>query len=341
MSGDERRPKTEIGAIALPAAQRRSRNMTPSILSLCALGLAGLAAFAPRAAAADPDVPPSRIEVCEAAQFLARVFEDGDDFQTRIAVPEPGLLCVDGGVTDAFADWYAPRAGDFDVVVIRSLGGREAAGVRTGEAALAAGIRLVVWDYCISACANGLVIGAEHVRVPEPAVLAWHGSLPRDRFEAVLLSRGDDPKLRRVQHKLLARFERDGARQVQDAAWEALPERERTLFDERAHWRARVSSLLEARGVHPDFLAASAFAARHAPQETQAYALSRAGSLAPILWVPTPAQLQAWSLDHIETWAAESEAALYELGLSVTPAMVLTSVELEPGEFYAVAPETD
>ena len=287
------------------------------------------------------EVSPSRIEACETAQFLARVFEDGDDYQTRIAVPEPGLLCVDGGVTDAFADWYAPRAGDFDVVVIRSLGGRGAAGVRTGEAALAAGIRLVVWDYCISACANGLVIGAESVVVPEPAVLAWHGSLPRDRFEALLLSRGDDPKLRRVQQKLLADFDLMGSRQVRDEAWEIVPERERALFDERERWRARIAGLLEARGVHPDFLAASAFAARHAPQETQAYSLSRAGSLAPILWVPTPAQLQAWGLRHVESWAPASEETLYELGLSTTPAMVLTSVELEPGDFYAVAPETD
>lgn len=278
------------------------------------------------------------IALCEAASGRSHLFSDGDDFETRVFETDSGVLCVDGGVTDAFADWYVDQADAFDVVVIRSLGGRGAAGVRTGEAALAAQVQVVVWDYCISACANGLVIGASSVIVPEPAILAWHGSLPRDQFEAILLSRGGSPKLRRVQEQVLAAFENTGDRIVSGAQWAAVPDDERTVYAERSLWRSRVQALLDAKGVEPDFLAASAFAARHAPEETQAMAIARAGSLAPILWVPTRDQLQRWGLGHIQTWDPASPEALYALGLSMSPAMALTSVELEPGEFYALGP---
>lgn len=326
--------------------ERRSRTLVlPRLLHLLALaGVFSLAVIAPPPSQADEgfaDEALTEIAACEADVSAWRVFEDDDDLQTRAVVAEPGLLCVDGDVTASFADWYGARADDFDVVVIRSPGGRGSAGVRTGEAALAAGVRIVVWDYCISACANGFVIGAAHVVVPEPAILAWHGSLPRDRFEALLLTRTETPELRRVQEKLVARFNRTGERRVGEAFWTVLAEDERQTFEMRARWRGRVADLLEARRVNPDFLAASAFAARHAPEATQAYAISRVGSLAPILWVPGPEHLRTWGLDHIETWRPASSMELYQQGLSMTPAMVLTDVELTPGAFYVPLPERD
>lgn len=289
----------------------------------------------------EPDSGLAQIAQCEAAEGEPLVFGDSDGFQTRVTQGDPGLLCVDGAVTDAFADWYVPRADQFGDVVIRSLGGRGAAGVRTGEAALQAGTHVVVWDYCISACANGLVIGAARVTVPEPAILAWHGSLPRDRFEAVLLSAGGTPKLRTVQSQLLAQHRQSGNRSVTPSQWAALPEDQRDLFDDRARWRGRIVALLEARGLHPDFLAASAFAARYAPAETQALAVARAGSLAPILWVPSPSQLNQWGLTHIKSWAPTSPDLVYELGLAMTPPMALTSVNLEAGAFYKLDPTQD
>jgi hypothetical protein len=310
-------------------------------LGLAGLLLAGAAICGAQAEPLSREEAGERIAACRAAEFGALVFDDGDGFETLAAAPGAGTLCVDGGVTDAFADWYRSRARDFPILVMRSLGGRGRAGIVAGEAAYAAQVQLVVWDYCLSACANGPGMGAARVIVPEPAILAWHGTLPRDRFEAVLLARSPDPDLRAAQADLLARHHATGERVVEDEVWAQLQETDRRLFEERAQWRERAAAILEKRGVHPDFLAASGFAARHAPQQAQDLSLRRAGSLDPILWVPGPEQLRRWGLSHVDTWRPQSCDALYQLGLSMTPAMVLTDVQLTPGAFYAPLSERD
>jgi hypothetical protein len=120
-----------------------------------------------------------------------------------------------------------------------------------------------------------------------------------------------------------------------------MPAEARTAFERRARWRARSAAVLRKRGVHPDFLAASGFAPRHAPEAARRLSIERAGSLDPVLWVPGPDQLPRWDVDHIDTWAAGSEDALFTLGLAMEPQMVLTQAELQPDEFYALPPEAN
>lgn len=244
------------------------------------------------------------------------------------------LLCIDGGFHDGLGAWLDDTLVPDDQVVIRSVGGLGREGILAGEAIKAADASVIVWDYCLSACANGPVLGAKEVLVPQEGFIAWHGGLPRNRLEYVLLDETAQSLLGSELPALFEQFRQTGQTTVPDALWLQLPEEDRARFDERAPWRERSAALVAAAGVHPDFLAAGGFASRHAHPGILEVARINFETLDVIAWSPLAPELEAWGLEHVIVWGPETPRELFDLGVAQPPRIVLNAAVLEPGDIY-------
>jgi hypothetical protein len=116
----------------------------------------------------------------EAASFEFEKFSAATSFcsnhRNSIKLSEDRtILCFDGLIT---ADWdgaafYALKQNGF--FVIRSPGGFAPIGVILSNILLAKNATVLVYDYCLSACANYFFIASAETYVTKNTVVAWHG----------------------------------------------------------------------------------------------------------------------------------------------------------------------
>jgi len=106
------------------------------------------------------------------------------------------ILCFDGRITadrDVAAFSELKQNGFF---VIRSPGGFAPVGIILSNILLEKNATVIVYDYCLSACANYFLIASSTTYVTKNTVVAWHGGSPKNllwnrryRAHAKILSR--------------------------------------------------------------------------------------------------------------------------------------------------------
>ena len=85
------------------------------------------------------------------------------------------ILCFDGPITanrNADAFHQLEQNGFF---VIRSTGGFAPVGIILSNILQEKGATVIVYDYCLSACANYFLIASSRTYVSKNAIVAWHG----------------------------------------------------------------------------------------------------------------------------------------------------------------------
>jgi hypothetical protein len=105
------------------------------------------------------------------------------------------VLCFDGRISDDLELWPFRQLHDRGILVIRSPGGNQLAAIAVANLLLQKRITVVVRDFCLSACANALLIASDRTHVLRNAVVAWNGGLSgcREPEVDVALSRLELP----------------------------------------------------------------------------------------------------------------------------------------------------
>ena len=93
---------------------------------------------------------------------------------TIALIEDRTVLCLDGpiipGRTAVFDDLKS--GGTF---VVRSIGGFAPEAITVGNILRDKNATVVVYDYCLSACANYLLVASSRAYVLKDAIVAWHG----------------------------------------------------------------------------------------------------------------------------------------------------------------------
>lgn len=255
------------------------------------------------------------------------------DTATSVWQASSDTLCIDGDLTLPFARWVQDGGVEpLKTVVIRSVGGRGSAGIILAEAMQSWAMHLVVWDHCLSACANGPFIAARQRTIPEPGIVGWHGGAPANRLELFLADRHADAVPLDLAEQSYIALKQSGEVEISEEDWESLSEQTRRVFAERQHWRARQRQALTASGVRPNFLSASTFAVRDAPAPVEnAATLYR--SRGAVFWSPSAEHLREWGVDNLAIWGPDSQAERFQHGFTGDPVVLLTGQTLDPDTF--------
>lgn len=98
------------------------------------------------------------------------------NFRNAIKLSEDStILCFDGPITsdrDVTAFYELKQNGFF---VVRSPGGFAPVGIILSNILLEKNATVVVYDYCLSACANYFLIASLQTYVTKNTIVAWHG----------------------------------------------------------------------------------------------------------------------------------------------------------------------
>jgi hypothetical protein len=86
------------------------------------------------------------------------------------------VLCFDGQISPELDASLANRLEDGGLVVVRSFGGDQLSAIRLAEAIRARHATVVVYDYCLSACASFLLVASSKAFVLKNTLVAWHHS---------------------------------------------------------------------------------------------------------------------------------------------------------------------
>ena len=100
----------------------------------------------------------------------------------RAPVPRPmalssdqRILCFDGWIDDGVDLSSARDLKEFGFFVVRSLGGHDATAVALAHMLRDRHATVVVYDFCISTCANYFLIASDQAYVIGNTLVAWHG----------------------------------------------------------------------------------------------------------------------------------------------------------------------
>jgi hypothetical protein len=83
------------------------------------------------------------------------------------------LLCFDGWIEDGMDLSLVRDLKEFGLFVVRSLGGNEATAVALSRLLRDRHATIVIYDFCISACANSFFIASDQTYVTAGALVAW------------------------------------------------------------------------------------------------------------------------------------------------------------------------
>jgi hypothetical protein len=83
------------------------------------------------------------------------------------------ILCFDGWVDDGMDLSLARELGEYGVFVVRSFGGHAGTAIALSHLLRDRRATVVVYDYCVSACANYFVIASDQTYVIDGTLVAW------------------------------------------------------------------------------------------------------------------------------------------------------------------------
>jgi hypothetical protein len=187
------------------------------------------------------------VEYCRGA--VARPIALSDDSK---------VMCFDGSISRGQDTSLAQRLEENGLFVVRSYGGSIATAMTLANLLRARHATVVVYDYCISACASYLLIASAQTYVMKDSLVAWH-HLVNDRSECASLETSRDQGPKRLQRPLCA--DAPSEQQQLDRIVKATHDRfysQRTVvqrFDdppESFYVRKILRSMFEGTGVLPD-----------------------------------------------------------------------------------------
>lgn len=107
-------------------------------------------------------------------------------YENSVELSDDGaILCFDGPIGAELPMERIEKLHDHGIFVIRSPGGYAPQAMQMAEALLEKGATVVIHDYCLSACANYILVATGKTYVLKSSVVAWHGGLKGancDRF---------------------------------------------------------------------------------------------------------------------------------------------------------------
>lgn len=275
------------------------------------------------------------IEACEqsgSADDATNTGEADTGQRARIWLIDDQTACYDGPVTEDASTWFQDRDTPLTTLVIRSGGGNGQAGVIIGEALARWETGIVVRDYCLSACASSIFVGAVQRTVPEPGILGWHHGLPWTRYEALWTGpAAADENLRAISGFAIRRFNRLGRNDVPHTVWLSLPDPVREQLEAHPDWRLRIERLYNHAGVLAEFRSAYVVAWGRAPEHV-AEALPALRQGVPMFWTPDEETLRHWGFSDTIMWDTTPEAVL-ELGLQSSLRTVNVRAPVRRGDF--------
>ena len=98
--------------------------------------------------------------------FMPPIFVMLHDFST---------LCFDGAILTDEDIGIVDRLRQDGFFVVRSSGGRASLAIRLSDKLREKNARVIVYDFCLSACANYVLIASHKTYVTRGAIVAWHG----------------------------------------------------------------------------------------------------------------------------------------------------------------------
>jgi hypothetical protein len=108
------------------------------------------------------------------------------------------LLCFDGWVDEGIDLSPARDLKEFGLFVVRSLGGNDAAAVALSRLLRDRHATVIIYDFCLSICANSFFIASDQTYVMEGALVAWRNQA--DRFADCMSSEGShEPRHKKIE----------------------------------------------------------------------------------------------------------------------------------------------
>ena len=95
----------------------------------------------------------------------------GDVIRPAVLSADRKILCFDGPIISPFDPSQLEEGGLF---VVRSREGEGGAALAISEALLQRRATVVIYDYCLSACATFIVFASERTYILKDALVAWH-----------------------------------------------------------------------------------------------------------------------------------------------------------------------
>lgn len=276
------------------------------------------------------------VEICDTGAALGAGASAGGEAPSDIGsapwLAEEDVVCFDGEIEHAVATWFASLERAPRALVIRSVGGNGQAAIDIAERLRAWNTSIIVWDVCLSACAHFAFVGAAKRFVPEPGVVGWHRSLPRTRFEALLLNSADlDASYDSVVRHAFERYRATGRSTIPDDVWLSLPATVTDSLIEFSDSRLRIERLYAQAQIDPAILSAYNVIYRRPPDFIDQSPQSGYYGLQ-TFWTPLRADLEIWGFGDLVMWEPRSPEHVFELGLRHEPPLLYVPLRVDPGE---------
>jgi hypothetical protein len=99
-------------------------------------------------------------------------------FEGKVSLsPDKSILCYDGQVPFWIDLTPFRELSDGGLVVVRSPGGNAVSAVKAANVLRDKQATVVIYDYCLSACANAFFVATRRTLVADNAIVAWHGGV--------------------------------------------------------------------------------------------------------------------------------------------------------------------
>ena len=90
------------------------------------------------------------------------------------------IVCFDGQIFVNEDSSYIERLPEHGLFVVRSPGGRSGAAAKIAKVLAAKHADVVIYDYCLSACANVFLVASDRTYIKKDSIVAWHYGLIDD-----------------------------------------------------------------------------------------------------------------------------------------------------------------
>jgi hypothetical protein len=133
-----------------------------SIRSACRIAISTLVLVQTSAARAAPAEIQAAVEYCGNAASRLNLSEDGT------------ILCFDGAILKEAPVDVIAKLNDRGFFVVRSPGGFLEVAIKIADILMEKDATVVIRDYCLSACANYLLVATRRTYVLKNTLVAWH-----------------------------------------------------------------------------------------------------------------------------------------------------------------------
>jgi len=130
--------------------------------------------------------------------------------------PDRRIVCFDGWIDDGMDLSAVSDLQDNGLFVVRSFGGDRATAIALAQLLQDHHATVVVYDYCLAACASFLLIASDHAYVTSSSIVAWR-VLDDRRTECIAVGESNDRRGKRLRRTSCPEASREQERKVDTA----------------------------------------------------------------------------------------------------------------------------